>query len=196
MKTIKIISALLIAVSLTACQKTKEDTPITTENVQDILSDVEAPHPEEYASIEFESNDKQIIFQRGGNTVVYKRDGDTITGFSTYIDYDTPAKANDALQALQERNDSSVEKAEVNGKYLVITYSEKTYEGLTVDDIVDSYESVANYSYARMDDNAEATSSPEASAETTEGTEGSEGTEATPVPDQTEVIPPDMPQNN
>ena len=94
---------------------------------------------EEYADLELYSDDTKIVFARGQEKVVFYYKGNEITGEHAYFDYQSKALAEMALTALNSNENENIDRAYVNGKYLVIEYNENEYGHLTLEDVKLTY---------------------------------------------------------
>ncbi|MBR6034285.1 MAG: hypothetical protein IKP28_06145 [Clostridia bacterium] len=88
--------------------------------------------------LELYSDSTKIVFANGQTKMVFTYNGDEITGYMVYIDYENATTAAYAL-TLIDGEDDSIEKAYVSGNYLVIEYAKSEYENLTVDDVRRAY---------------------------------------------------------
>ena len=135
----KYLLGLLIVVSLfivTACgSKTEEDNEENTNNI----NNVEDSENEEYEDIELYSDDTKLVFARGDGKVVFYYSGNEITGETAYFNYQTNAAAKIALDVLNNDKDDNIDKAYVQGKYLVVEYNENEYGTLTLEDVKLTY---------------------------------------------------------
>ncbi len=97
---------------------------------------------------------------------VYYYSGDDVTEvklFSEFADADKAKSAYDELLASGEDIESSYKAIELNGKYVVLTFLESDYEGMTASDVKDQIELING-------------ANNEEEVETTETTEGGEET--------------------
>ena len=83
--------------------------------------------------IELYSDNTKMVFQNGTSSLVYYYEGDKITGYHAYIDYENAATANYVLSMLDKNE--SIAKAYTKGRYVVIEYAESEYENTTTDEI-------------------------------------------------------------
>ena len=95
-------------------------------------------------NINLYSDDKQIVFANQNVKMVFTYEGDTITGYYEYIDYQDKSLANQALAALKyaddkDEDDNTIKDYYVKGTYLVIEYKESEFEGTTLEDIKRTY---------------------------------------------------------
>ena len=67
--------------------------------------------------------------------IVYTYSGDEITGMKTYVEYADAATAQKAFDEMKAAGEEDVERAEVNGKYIVLTNEESDYEDMTASDV-------------------------------------------------------------
>lgn len=91
------------------------------------------------------SDDTKLVFRMGATQIVaYYYEGETITKKESYIDYKSEANAkkaaaeyNDGTRNLSDVGD--IKFASSQGKYVVMTYNESEYEGLTVTKVRNMY---------------------------------------------------------
>lgn len=131
-----------LALSLTACgSKTEgeENNEEEKEKTSEVENKEEANEEEKEEADEYElySDDTKMVFKRANAQLVFYYSGDKITAYHEYIDYGNAATANTVLSFLEK--DETIEKAYVQGKYLVIEYAKSEYENLTVKEVRDLY---------------------------------------------------------
>lgn len=119
----------ILIFSLTACgDKTEEEdnTNEETENTSTVgdLDDVE-----------LYSDDAKYVFELANTKYVFYYSGNTITGYETYVGYDTKEAASIAYAALRTQDLESVDKYYLKGKYIVFKWKESEYADLSVEDI-------------------------------------------------------------
>ena len=83
------------------------------------------------------SDDTKLVFQESNITYVFYYSGDKITNMVTYINYENEVTANYARELLN--GESSIKKAYVEDKYLVVEYNESEYKDLTVNGVKAAY---------------------------------------------------------
>ena len=126
-KVFLLLVILLCVVCLTGCGKSKEETvdekaPIETKGSESTEPD-----------IELYSDDSKIVFESGNSKLVYYYSGDTITGYTAYVDYNDSATAKYAYNLVEK--DESIAKYYTKGKYLVVEYAKSEYENLTTSEV-------------------------------------------------------------
>ena len=67
--------------------------------------------------------------------IVYYYSGDTITGVTTYMEFDNDATAKAALDLYKNADQTGVKSLKTDGKYLVVEMTEDQYKDLTVSDV-------------------------------------------------------------
>lgn len=103
-----------------------------------------------------DSDDKYVYTYKEGEFVdddntgidtihnVYYYSGDNITGSKTFYKYKSTNEAKTAYDKFVEEKESGDENTfknvELDGDYVIITYDESTYEGLTAEDIKSQFE--------------------------------------------------------
>lgn len=102
--------------------------------------------------------------------MVYEYSGDEITGLKSYFEY---ADANAAKAAYDQMAAAgeSLEGAELNGKYIVVTAGEDEYEGMTASDVkqqIEFMEMLKNMNSDESDDGGEAEATDEVEEEAAE----------------------------
>ncbi len=67
--------------------------------------------------------------------IVYYYSGDTITGVTTYMEFDNDATAKVALDLYKNADQTGVKSLKTDGKYLVVEMTEDQYKDLTASDV-------------------------------------------------------------
>ncbi len=111
--------------------------------------------------------------------MVYYYSGDEITGFKQFYEFADSATAQKAYETYKEIEDDTYESIELNGKYIVITGTPSSYEGLTTTDVKQQIEFIKSLENLGTDDNgfvedAETVEEGEVVEDTTEPAESTE----------------------
>ena len=134
----KLLTALLVlflSFSLTACGKDENNNNSNEKNQEQGEVNNGENNEEALKDIELYSDDTKMVFKIEDIEAVYYYEGETITAYHAYAKYPTIADANIALSALKQEENPTIDKAYVNGKYLVIEYAKSTYENLTTSNV-------------------------------------------------------------
>ncbi len=117
----------------------------------------------------FESNDNKYVltedYEDGGifgeiktHTVANVKD-DTITGMSIYYEFESADKAKEKFDeinsAYREDDEEIVKNVSINGKYIIIEYTESEYDDMSASDFkawIDFYEEYKNGGYEYTDE--------------------------------------------
>ena len=67
--------------------------------------------------------------------IVYYYSGDTITGVTTYMEFDNDATAKAALDLYKNADQAGVKSLKTDGKYLVVEMTEDQYKDITTSDV-------------------------------------------------------------
>ena len=144
-KLIVILLTLAMGAALAACGGKKDDkggdVPETQQAEQ--ITPVETPTEKQAEDFELaEKTDANHFVALQGNAYhVVEHEGDTITGYYSYIKYDDASQAQITYAVFQEEYEAEpeewqgVEKAEVVGNCFIIHYSSEIYEGMTFEAI-------------------------------------------------------------
>ena len=153
-----IISLILVITILTGCgakeEVTKNELETQINNViDDIFSDLGNNTNYSTSTIndksldlpeELYSDDTKLVFQDDDDTyMVFTYSGETITGYSVYVLFDSEALAKVALEEYNKDPDEDVKKVYVDGNKVIIEYDESVYKDLTT--------SAVKYIYTKVD---------------------------------------------
>ena len=148
-KIIAIFITLFICAALTACGGKKEekgsDVPQTQQAEK--TDPVENPTEKQAGTVELaeKTDDTHYVFLLEPAYHVFEHEGDTITGYYTYIKYDDALNAEAAYHAFQDKYENNpedwqgVDRAEIVGTAFVIYYSSDVYGGAPLSTIEKSY---------------------------------------------------------
>ena len=116
----------------------KEEVEPSVQGTGNPDADLDGAYGEEQ-EIELYSDDTKIVFKNGNNKVVFYYSGNKITGQRIYYDYTNSHYAEIAYAALELDDDDDIEKAYIEGRYLVVEYKESMYENLTTEEVREIY---------------------------------------------------------
>ena len=85
------------------------------------------------------SDKEKKVYEDGNTRYVFYYKDDKITGYQTYIDYDTNALAKKAFKDLDRSKYINASKYYVKGKYIVFEWKKSEYEDLTVNIVKTKY---------------------------------------------------------
>ena len=152
-KLLLVVIALLFVGVLTGCKKDKpKDDVVTPTEDQTQKQAEEAIEKDQKRKLETNYNnyedfnvsqdDNKIEFQEGNSKIIYYYQGDKITGYESYITFDSKEVAEVAVKAFNDGSNPNIEKAYVDDKSVVIVYNEKAYQSKSLEDIKNEYEHV------------------------------------------------------
>ena len=95
-----------------------------------------------YEDFNVSQDDNKIEFQEENSKIIYYYQGDKITGYESYITFDSKEVAEVAVKAFNDGSNPNIEKAYVDDKSVVIVYNEKAYQSKSLEDIKNEYEHV------------------------------------------------------
>ena len=124
------IMALFIFVG---CSK---NTSNTNNNVNDNSDKTTESNVVESKKIDLQSDDEKIVFQISNMKYVFYYIDNNITGFETYIDYNSNEIANKMIENINAEN---IDKLYVKDNYVVIKWNQSEYENMSLEDIKKSY---------------------------------------------------------
>jgi len=78
------------------------------------------------------SDDSTLIYKDEDAYMVFKHNGDEITGYSVYAEFDSEEEAKEALDEYNEDPDEDVINAYVDGNKVYLEYDKSVYEDLTL----------------------------------------------------------------
>lgn len=128
--------AIVLFLSITGCGN-NSDNSFNEESKNDETSSTVTSDNSTSSDLKLYSDSTKIVFESENIRYVFYYSGEKITGYLTYINYETAELANYALQIL-ERNET-IKKAYTQGKYLIVEYNESEYEDLTVTSLRAAY---------------------------------------------------------
>ena len=135
--------------ALTACGGKKEekgsDIPQTQQAEQ--TDPIENPTEKQAGNVELaeKTDDTHYVFFLEPAYHVFEHEGDTITGYYTYIKYDDALNAEAAYDIFKDKYENNpedwqgVDRAEIVGTALVVYYSSDIYGGTPLSTIEKSY---------------------------------------------------------
>ena len=138
----KVVTIMAIAFLLTGCGNAnqvnnKEVVSNTNENQV-----VENNSNQETDKIELYSDDHKIVFKQvTGSYLVFYYEGNQITGYETYLDYEDSTTASVAVDIIKNdhENYQNVKSVSQKGQYVVVEYNENEYSAYSLDDVKSTY---------------------------------------------------------
>lgn len=106
-------------------------------------------------SSQYSSGDEADEYTPVKTHLVYTYEGDNITGLKTYGEYADNAAAQAAFDAMKETGSEEIQNAVVDGKYIIITNGEESYEGMTASDIKSQIEFMENLKKMNLNSGSE-----------------------------------------
>ena len=139
----KILSIIIICsiLFIGACSNNNEESEVNNNNTNtNTNTNSESTNSNEYSDIDLYSDDTKIVFIEGNSKLVFYYEGNEITKHCVYIDYGDSYTANMALNLINnDEEDKTIEKAYVQGKYLIVEYAKEEYENTTLEDVKTAY---------------------------------------------------------
>ncbi len=92
--------------------------------------------------VELYSDDTKIVFKQANNSsIVFYYEGNTITGYELYLNYEDPTTASVAYTVLQKDHSAyeNVESISQKGQYVIIKYNNDAYSGYTLEEVKMTY---------------------------------------------------------
>ena len=139
-KLLMLLCVMFIGLTLVGCgekknEEKKDDKNETTENKEKKAAD-----KEKEVKGKLVTNDKQIVFFQPENTyIVYKNDGEKITGHETYTDYASEESAKEALKGYTEADRANFADIKTDGQYVVVVYKDEEYKDYTLSLVKQAY---------------------------------------------------------
>ena len=93
---------------------------------------------EKSEKVDLYSDESKLVYKQSkGSYLVFYYDGNKITGYETYLDYEDEETASVAYEVLKEDHSAynNVKNIKQNGQYVVIEYNEIEYAAYSLDDI-------------------------------------------------------------
>lgn len=132
----KILLSLLVIVMLfitTGCgNNTKEE----INNKEEIIENTNTLSEEE---IKLYSDDTKMVFELENVKHVFYYQGDIITAYHTYVDYNDLESAKYAYQYLKKEDLENVDKYYLKGRYIIFEMKDSEYEDILVSDLRNLY---------------------------------------------------------
>ena len=150
-KALSIITCLLslvVVLVLSACSVKINIKDKETEVPAIEVSDVETPAeeatteaaPVASADVHLVSDDTHFVMEKNGVILSYEYEDDDIIGCKGYVDAGSEEAARITAEAYDPSVDETIESVTTQGSYVVITFTEKAFHGLTVSALEDIYE--------------------------------------------------------
>lgn len=150
-KALIIITCLLslaMVLVLSACSVkvniNEKETEVPTIEVSDVETPVEeAPTeaaPAASENVHLVSDDTHFVMEKNGVILSYEYEEDDVIGCKGYVDAGSEEAARITAEAYDPSVDETIESVTTQGSYVVITFTEKAFHGLTVSALEDLYE--------------------------------------------------------
>ncbi|MBR7075479.1 MAG: hypothetical protein IKI32_01010, partial [Lachnospiraceae bacterium] len=86
------------------------------------------------------SDDTHFVMAKNGVILSYEYEDDDVIGCKGYVDAGSEEAARITAEAFDPSVDATIESVTTQGSYVVITFTEKAFHGLTVSALEDIYE--------------------------------------------------------
>ena len=142
------LMSLVMVLMLSACSsnpgiKEKETEVPTIEAADAIIPSDEAPTnaaPAAAGEVHLVSDDTHFVMEKNGVILSYEYEDDEIIGCKGYVDAGSEEAAIITAEAYDPSQDETIDSVTTQGNYVVITFTEKAYHGLTLSALVDLYQ--------------------------------------------------------
>ena len=140
--------SLVVVLALSACSVkiniNEKKTEVPTLEVSDIETPVEEATteavPAASADVHLVSDDTHFVMEKNGVILSYEYEDDDVIGCKGYVDAGSEEAARITAEAFDPSVDATIESVTTQGSYVVITFTEKAFHGLTVSALEDIYE--------------------------------------------------------
>ena len=137
----KLITIFALCLLLTGCGD-KENTEEAEKVVNNTTSNTTEEVKKDVEKIELYSDDTKIVFKQvNGSYLVFYYEGDSITGYETYLDYEDTTTASVAYTVLKADHSAyeNVEEILQKGQYVIIKFNNDAYSGYTLEEVKLTY---------------------------------------------------------
>ncbi len=146
--TIACLLSLAMILVLSACSaksnSNEKETEVPTLEVLDIETPSEEAPTEEVPALSGEvhlaSDETHFVMEKNGVILSYEYEDDDVIGCKGYVDAGSEEAARITAEAYDPSTDETIESVTTQGSYVVITFTEKAFHGLTVSALEDIYE--------------------------------------------------------
>ncbi|MBR3262436.1 MAG: hypothetical protein IKR99_05735 [Lachnospiraceae bacterium] len=140
--------SLVVVLALSACSVkiniNEKETEVPTIEVSDVETPAEeAPTeaaPAASTDVHLVSDDTHFVMAKNGVILSYEYEDDDVIGCKGYVDAGSEEAARITAEAFDPSVDATIESVTTQGSYVVITFTEKAFHGLTVSALEDIYE--------------------------------------------------------
>ena len=137
------VVAIIMCLSLTGCGSTTENLTKQVENATNEITNTIEDNDENNASdgdsLKLYSDDSKIVFDGDQGRLVFGYEGDKITSYKLYVEYENATLANIAVNVLKETSGSEVKDVKTEGRYVIVEYNESEFKDLTVESVKQAY---------------------------------------------------------
>lgn len=144
--TVICLLSLAVVLVLTACSihiKTKDkETEAQTQVPTVEVPAEEVPTetvPEVSEDLHLVSDDTHFVMEMAGVILSYEYEDDEVIGCKGYVNAGSAETAEIVAQQYDTSTDATIESVTTQGTYVVLTFTEKAYDGLTVSALEDLY---------------------------------------------------------
>jgi hypothetical protein len=149
-KALIIITCLLslVVLALSACSVkiniNEKETEVPTIEVSDVETPAEEATteaaPAASTDVHLVSDDTHFVMEKNGVILSYEYEDDDVIGCKGYVDAGSEEAARITAEAYDPSVDATIDSVTTQGSYVVITFTEKAFHGLTVSALEDIYE--------------------------------------------------------
>ena len=98
-----------------------------------------AEEEEEIDALGLYSDSKKLVYQSSNTRYVFYYEGEQITGYHLYIEYETEELAKSSMEDYISPDDDSMDKIYTKDNYVVIEFNESQYSYLSVSSVKSTY---------------------------------------------------------
>ena len=149
-KALIIITCLLslVVLALSACSVkiniNEKETEVPTIEVSDVETPAEEATteaaPAASGDVHLVSDDTHFVMAKNGVILSYEYEDDDVIGCKGYVDAGSEEAARITAEAYDPSVDATIDSVTTQGSFVVITFTEKAFHGLTVSALEDIYE--------------------------------------------------------
>ena len=135
----KIIAIMALALLLTGCGDNNANENIQENNNSNNVVENKTTTEDK---IELYSDDHKIVFKQvAGSYLVFYYEGNQITGYELYLNYEDSTTASVAYSVLKQDHSaySNVKNVTQKGQYVIIEYDEAEYSAYSLEDVKRTY---------------------------------------------------------
>ncbi len=140
--------SLVVVLALSACSVkiniNEKETEVPTIEVSDVETPAEEATteaaPAASTDVHLVSDDTHFVMEKNGVILSYEYEDDDVIGCKGYVDAGSEEAARITAEAYDPSVDATIDSVTTQGSYVVITFTEKAFHGLTVSALEDIYE--------------------------------------------------------